>query len=96
MPIARQFVTSVGTTATAIEGTEYPGFRIFHNGTNEVFLGDVNVSTANGYPLATGEFFIPSELANNSLRGVVGDRLYGRVATGTEDLRVIIEGRINP
>ena len=93
---ARQFVTSVGTTATAIAGTEYPGFRLLHNGTNDIFLGDVDVTTANGFPIATGDVFIPGELANKSLRGVVRDRLYGRVASGTEDVRVIIEGRINP
>jgi hypothetical protein len=92
---ARQYVISVGTSATPIEGSQYPGFRIFHNGTNEIFLGDANVTAANGFPLAAGEEFSISELATKSLRGLPADRLYGIVAASTEEVRVIIEGRVN-
>jgi hypothetical protein len=92
---ARQYVISVGTSATAIEGSQYPGFRIFHNGTNDVFLGDANVTTADGFPLSADTEFSISELATKSLRGIQSDRLYGIVDAGTEEVRVIIEGRIN-
>ncbi len=96
MAIARQFATSVGVAATQIEGTEFPGFRLLNNGSNPVFIGDSNVTTATGYPIASTEEFIASELAQKSLRGKAGDRLYGVVAAATEDVRVLLEGRVNP
>lgn len=92
---ARQYATTVGTTATVIEGTQFPGFRLKNNGAAEVFIGDSAVTTSNGYPLAVDEVFTPSELGNRSLRGTKIDRLYGVVASSTEDVRVIIEGRHN-
>lgn len=95
MSRARQYVISVGTSATAIEGTQFPGFRIYHNGTEIVYLGDSDVTTSTGYPLVAGEEFILSELSFKSLRGIRADRLYGIVAASTEEVRVIIEGRIN-
>ncbi len=95
MAIARQFATSVGTTATAIEGTQFPGFLLINNGGETVFLGDSAVTTSTGFPIKVGEVFSPSEMAHNSLRGLIADRLYGRVVTSTEDVRVLLQGRVN-
>ncbi len=95
MAIARQFATSVGTTATAIEGTQFPGFLLINNGDEIVFIGDSGLTTSTGFPIKPGEVFTPSQAAHNSLRGIVGDRLYGRVVTSTEDVRVLLQSRVN-
>ncbi len=95
MAIARQFATSVGTTATAIEGTQFPGFLLINNGGETVFIGDSALTTSTGFPIASGDVFSPSEMAHISLTGKASDRLFGRVAASTEDVRVLIQGRIN-
>lgn len=96
MAITRHHQTDVSTTATVIEGTQYPGFRLKNNGSNTVFLGDSTVTTATGFPVAAGAEFIPQEISHQSLRGKSQDRLYGIVAAGTEDVRVLVEARVNP
>ncbi len=95
MAVARQFATSVGTTATAIEGTQFPGFLLINNGANTVYIGDSAVATTTGFPIATGEVFSPSEMAHKSTRGRNDERLYGIVVAATEDVRVLIQGRVN-
>ncbi len=95
MAIARQFATSVGTTATAIEGTQYPGFLLINNGGEIVFIGDSALTTSTGFPIKAGEVFSPSEMAHNSLTGKDSDRLFGRVVTSTEDVRVLLQSRVN-
>ncbi len=96
MAVARQFAISVGMAATVLNGTQFPGYRLINNGSNTVYIGDANVTTSTGFPIASTEEFIPSELAHRSLRGLSKDRLYGVVAAATEDVRVLIEGRVNP
>jgi hypothetical protein len=96
MAIARQYVTSVGTSATPIDGTQYPGWLIQNVGSANVFLGDGAVTTGTGWILAAGDIFSPSELSHKSLTGRSDDRLSGIVATGTVEVRVFIPGRINP
>ncbi len=94
--IPRSYATTVGVAATVIDGTQFPGFRLLNNGGNPVYIGDSTVTTATGYPIASAAEFIATELAQRSLRGRKGDRLYGVVATATEDVRVLVEGRVNP
>ncbi len=95
MAIARQFATSVGTSATAIEGTQYPGFLLTNNGANTVYIGDSAVLTTTGFPIAAGEVFSPSDISHKSIRGRPSERLYGIVAASTEDVRVLLQGRAN-
>ncbi len=95
MAIARQFATSVGTSATAIEGTQYPGFLLLNNSGSIVFIGDSAVTTSTGFPVLAGEVFSPSEMAHNSLTGKVSDRLFGIVSSGTADMRVLLMSRVN-
>ena len=95
MAVARQFATTVATTATAIEGTQYPDFLLINNGANTVFIGDSAVTTSTGFPIATGEVYSPSSAAHKSLQGKVGERLYGIVAASTENVRVLLQGRVN-
>lgn len=75
---------SVGDTATAIPATAAVG-RIFilvtNNGSVTVYIGDSNVTTTNGYPLA------PGDAVSLDLKEQVV--LYGRTATGTADVRII-------
>ncbi len=95
MAIARQTATSVGTSATVLPGTQYPGWILINNGANTVFIGDSAVTTSTGFPVPAGSVFSPSDLAHQSLRGMVDDRLYGIVAASTEDVRVLLQGRVN-
>lgn len=96
MAIARHYQIDVGTSATALEGTQYPGWRLHNNGANTVYIGDSSVTTTDGFPVASGEPFVPQDYTHKSLRGQSGDRLYGVVASSTEDVRVIVEARVNP
>ena len=74
--------TTVTTTATTIPATALTNRRtilVYNNGSVTVFLGSSTVTTANGVPLA------PAAEKNLELDdGVV---LYGRVASGTADVR---------
>ena len=93
--IARQYATSVGTSATALDGTQYPSWILINNGGTTVFVGDSAVLTTTGFPIPANTTFSPSDLAHQSLVGVIGDRLYGIVVSGTEDVRVLLQGRMN-
>ncbi len=95
MAIARQFATSVGTTATVLPGTQYPGWILINNGANTVFIGDSAVTTSTGFPIKTDEVFSPSDLAHQSLTGRDDERMYGIVAASTENVRVLLQGRVN-
>ncbi len=95
MAIARQFAATVGTSATVLEGTQFPSFILINNGATTVFIGDSAVTTSTGFPIAVGDVFSPSQQAHNSLTGKVADRLYGIVATGTEDVRILVQAIIN-
>jgi hypothetical protein len=92
---ARQFVTSVTTSATVIQGTQYPSYILKNNHSATIFLGDSTVTTANGFPLEAGDVFSPSDEAHKSLTGKDSDRLFGIVGAATADVRVLIQQRIN-
>ena len=93
--MARQYVISVGTSATLLEGTQFPGWLMLNNGANPIYLGDSAVTTATGWPVATTEIFTPAEYHWRSLTGRVIERLYGIVAASTEEARIFIPGRVN-
>ena len=95
MAIARQFATSVGTTATVLPGTQYPGFLLINNGATEVFIGDSAVTTSTGFPIPVDKEFSLDEVSARSLRGRDDERLYGIVAASTEDVRVLLRARVN-
>lgn len=96
MAIPRKYQVDVGTTPTAIDGTQYPWWVLMNNGGTTVYLGGSNVDTATGFPVAAGEVYRPEPRSYESLRGKQEDRLWGVVASGTEDVRVLLEGRVNP
>lgn len=90
----REYVTSIGTTATSINGTQFPTWIIKNMGDATVYLGDGAVTTSNGWPLEPGDIFSPSELAHKSMQGKLGERWSGIVAADTEEVRVLIQGAV--
>lgn len=76
---------SVTTTATRLDnatsGSSSQGAAIYNNGAATVYVGGADVTTSNGYPLAAGAQ-LTADLTE-------GDALYGRVATGTVEVRVL-------
>lgn len=68
---------------------------LYNNGSATVYIGDSNVTTGNGWPIEPQDIFSPSEIAHKSLRGIEGDQMYGIVGSGTQDVRVLIPGRVN-
>lgn len=82
---------SVATTATrldtAAETDTQPGsaVAVYNNGSATVYLGDSDVTTATGFPLAAG-----SSMAFEF--DVSKDALYGIVASGTVAVRVLETG----
>lgn len=96
MAIARQFQITVGTSATELEGTEFPGWLLKNtHTTSTVYIGDENVTTGIGFPIDPETIFSLSEIAHESLRGRKADRLWAIVASGTADVRVLVSGRVN-
>lgn len=90
MPKDSRAVT-VTTTATRLDAItdnadnkSGQSIAVYNNGAATVYLGDSGVTTANGYPLGVGEHWAEN-LAS-------GDELYGRVAAGTVEVRVIESG----
>ena len=74
---------SVGTSATALPASALSGRRVlwlYNNGAATIFLGPAGVTTANGFPLLPGQS-VALEV------GVLV--MYGRVATGTVEMRVM-------
>ena len=75
---------TIANTATPIPGTILKGRRsmvIKNEGANTIYLGSSNVSVANGYKLNAGDEK-PFDVGQDII-------LYGIVATGTEELRVL-------
>lgn len=74
---------SVGTSATALPASALSGRRVvfvYNNGSATIFLGSAAVTTAAGFPLLPGQ----------SVSFAVGTlALYGRVASGTVEARVM-------
>ena len=80
---------TVATTATAIldgTGTDNPHnaggqVLIYHNGTEDVFIGtDADVTTSTGVPVSAG--------STVGMEVGAGRAVYGIVAAGTEEVRV--------
>ena len=89
--------TSVGTSATALVGTEFPNFIIQNKSGATVFIGGSDVTTSGataGYQLADGSTFEPGDEASKSLTGSTNDRLYGTVASSTASVTVLVKGRV--
>lgn len=82
---------SVGTTATRLDtqnetdDVSASAVAVYNNGAETIYLGDVEVTTATGYPLAAGEHM---SVRLDSPR----DSLYGIVAAATEEARVLEVG----
>lgn len=80
---------SVATTATRLdgdaEGRAASAVAVHNNGASTVYLGDSGVTTANGFPLAAGAS-VSFEMDDQ------GDTLYGIVASGTVEVRVLEVG----
>jgi len=81
---------SVGTTATALNAAESAGsdrvsLVVYNNGASTIYVGGSDVTTSNGVPIAAG-----ASLAVNELD--VAERLYGIVASGTVEARVLRQG----
>lgn len=75
---------SVGTSATALVASvrDYEQVvQVHNNGAAAIFVGDAAVSTAAGFPIPSGEY--------RAFPLRPGDTLYGRVAAGTVEARII-------
>jgi len=90
---ARNTATSVASTATVIEGTQYPGWVLQNLGAASVFLGDLGVTTANGFSVPAGGYYSPGEFGHRKLTNDPADRLYGICVSGTQDVRVLVGGK---
>ncbi len=76
--------TTVSTTIVPIPTTAATGRRtvlIYNNGSETVYLGDSDVTTTTGYPLAAGD-----EKAFDLKNEVI---LYGRTASGSSNIRTM-------
>lgn len=72
---------SVATTATVLVSSAGQGVAVYNNGASTVYLGGSDVTTAIGYPLAAG--------AHVGIDLERGESLYGIVASGTVECRVL-------
>lgn len=80
---------SVGTTATRLDKVADAhltgAVALYNAGAAIVYVGGSDVTTANGYPVGAGSYGPGVELA-------VDESLYGIVASGTCDVRVLEVG----
>lgn len=77
-------VISAATTATALHTADADGAEVaLHNsGSATVFVGPSDLTTSTGFPLAAG--------ATVSMRLSPAEAIYGIVASGTEDVSVLV------
>lgn len=75
---------SVANTATRLDAVAEIGEEIlvFNNGSATIYLGGSDVTTANGVPVLPGSWSPGLPLPR-------GESLYGIVATGTQEARVL-------
>jgi hypothetical protein len=83
---------SVATTATRLDSTtdqddasSGQAVAVYNNGASTVYLGGSAVTTATGAPVAAGAWGPGFDLT-------ISDQLYGIVASGTVEVRVIETG----
>lgn len=89
--------TSVGTSATALVGTEFPNFIIQNKSGATVFVGGADVTTSGataGFQLIDGSTFEPGDEASKTLTGKTSDQLYGIVSSSTASVTVLVKGRV--
>ena len=75
---------TIGDSATIIPASDLSNRKsmtIRNNGSNTIFIGGSGVTTGNGFPIKVNESF-DIDLDDSSA-------IYGIVATGTEDLRIL-------
>lgn len=87
--MAQQAAVSVETSATELVAaddkrqTGSNGIIYVHNaGSTDIYVGDAEVTTATGIPVASGK--------TEPFRAVNGHGLFGIVASGTESARYLI------
>jgi hypothetical protein len=83
---------SVGTTATRLDTADDTGDHaageslvFYNNGAQMIYIGGPDVSTSNGGPVAASSWSPAFDLST-------GDVLYGIVASGTAEARVVESG----
>ena len=91
---ARQYAISVGTSAVALEGTQFRGWLLRNLSTVTIYVGDLDVLTSTGFPVDAGVTFSPAEIAHGQLDEKTSDlRLWAIAGTASNDVRVLIPGR---
>ncbi len=85
----RSRAVTVTTTATRLDeapddGAGLQGMSLYNNGAVDVWIGDADVSPSTGTPIAPGVHY-PIEIDRV-------EQLYGRVVSGTADVRVLEVG----
>ncbi len=92
---ARQYQIDVGTSAVVLGGTQYRGWILLNNSLNIVYLGDADVLTTTGFPIAVGAYFSPGEIVHQQLsEQLPGVRLFGIAGSAGNDVRVLVPGRV--
>lgn len=87
---AKQYAFTIGTSRTALDGTEVRGWLLYNNSANTIYLGDDTVTTANGFPVLAGAYFSPAEIAHERIIGQDDNRLYAIAASAGNDVRVLV------
>ena len=91
---ARHYQFDVGTSAVALDGTEFQGWILRNLSAVTIYLGDSAVLTTDGFPIDAGVTFSPGEIAHGQLsEKVKGIRLYAIAGTSSNDVRVLVPGR---
>ena len=94
----RHRAVQVGTTATELPLTEFPGFIIQNHSGKDLYIGGSDVTwngtTTEGYKIEHGSQFEVSYEDTKSLTGRIADRLYGVVHSGTANVVIFIKGRV--
>ena len=91
---ARHYQFDVGTSAVALDGTEFQGWILRNNSAVTIFLGDSTVLTSDGFPIDAGSIFSPGEIAHSQLsEKIAGIRLYAIAGSASNDVRVLVPGR---
>ena len=91
---ARHYQFDVGTSAVALDGTEFQGWILRNHSAVTIYLGDSNVTVAAGFPIDAGAYFSPGEIAHQQLSEKIQEiRLYAIAGTASNDVRVLVPGR---
>ncbi len=92
---ARQYQINVGTSAIILGGTQYRGWILLNNSSAIIYLGDADVLTTTGFPVAVGAYFSPGEIVHTQLSEQIPEvRLYAIAGSASNDVRVLVPGRV--